>query len=92
MASPLGPVFVEKVNGFLSLWGRALGRASLPAWTLFGGKKGPLTLDCVGPGPPTAFLGLRCGEWVLLDWGCCLLPLSWVAGSLRSLTAALVQR
>lgn len=70
MASPLGPVFVEKVNGFLSLWGRALGRASLPPWLLLGRKeKGPLTLVCVGPGPPIEFLGLRCGEWVLLDCG-----------------------
>lgn len=60
MAYPLGPVFVEKVNGFLSLWGRAFGRASLPSWLLLGGKE---------KGPLTEFLGLRCGEWVLLDCG-----------------------
>lgn len=59
---------------------------SIPGCFLVGKEKGPLTLVCVGPQPPTDFLGLRCGAWVLLDWGCRLLPLSWVAGSLRSLT------
>lgn len=36
--STLGPVFLEKLNGFLSLWGWALGRAASPSWPFLGGR------------------------------------------------------
>lgn len=41
----------------------------LPGRFLVGKEKGPLAFVCVGPGCPTEFLGLQCGEWVLLDCG-----------------------
>lgn len=72
-------MFLEKSNGFLPLWGWALGRAALPSpgHFLVGKESGPPTLICVSrglsrsswvsvvaPGPS------ECEEWVLvLDHG-----------------------
>lgn len=46
----LSPVFLEKVNGFLSLWGGALGTTALHSWMFLGEKeRGPHALVYVGP-------------------------------------------
>lgn len=64
----LGPVFLEKMNGFLSLWSWAPGH-------LLVGKEGPPLESRVSD---EHLASLSVGERVLGHWALGMVPLSWM--------------